>query len=110
MRHILSKCSSPGWREIFDFEYDARQKLLKYICDDCLYEWHEGISFKTVLQEDIQDLLGTTCGLEFNYFDDACAYMEELELKHLGYSRKEGFIDNVPNWEEPLPEMSSARG
>ena len=30
-------------------------------------------------------------GRAFNVFEDACEYIDQLELEHLGYSRKDGF-------------------
>ena len=86
IKHIIEKCSSPGWTKEFSCEYDARQELLKHVCGECLTNQYTymGEGGKLVTEQDnnepinihnIRDLLGTACGCEYNYEevgDDYC--------------------------------------
>lgn len=74
---ILHKCSAPGWSKTFETEDEARQELLKHICEACLAggEWdgfdENGKTTGIVHvesppdQSDINALFGTACGCEY---------------------------------------------
>lgn len=77
MTVTLHKCSAPGWSKVFETEDEARQELLKHICGACLaggeWEGFDETGFTTGIinaenppdQSDVNALLGTPCGLEY---------------------------------------------
>ena len=78
-KYILEKVSVPCRRWEFDCEYDARQELLKWVCEDCLTgertyfedgEWVVDEDGFVPDKNDIQDLLATACGCEFEFREE----------------------------------------
>ena len=66
MRHILHKCSVPGWSKEFASQEAARAELLAHICEGCLLG-NDEIEMPAPDVNDIDSLLGTPCGCEYEY-------------------------------------------
>lgn len=60
MTYVLYKMSAPGWKLEFDTEEQARDELLKHICDQCR------TTMRITEGSSIDEMLGTDCGCEFD--------------------------------------------
>lgn len=65
MTYILHKCSVPAWTMEFASREDARTELLTHICGLCLRGDEKDGDCPDV--NDINSLLGTACGCEYDY-------------------------------------------
>jgi hypothetical protein len=70
---LLHKYSIPGWTKEFDSVNQARLELLKHICTDCLNGDQYAVGVDEPYHQkapnifNINELLGTSCGLEYGY-------------------------------------------
>lgn len=88
--YVLSKISAPGW-EINSTHIEViRDFFLQQMCDDCIAQPYNDENFDSTrdfsdlrIEDQIQELLCTTCGAEFDYttfenYNDY--YMDGLEI------------------------------
>lgn len=66
MKHVLHKCSTPGWSMELTSREAARAELLTHICGGCLLG-DEETETPAPDTSDIDSLLGTPCGCEYDY-------------------------------------------
>lgn len=70
-RVLLHKCSLPNaWTKEFASVNEARKELLKHICRECIDGEISYVGGRVISREppniyEIEELLGTPCGLEF---------------------------------------------